>query len=273
MQNGEWTPERLDLAAYLRRIGIDPDQSLKPDEDTLALLQGAHQASIPFENADIVLGRGIDLDLDAIQRKLVTAGRGGYCHEHNLLFAAALERIGFSVTRLTARVRAGGGTTLRPRTHMTLVIPIDGTDFLADAGFGANAPAEPIPLRPGNEVSQGRWTYRLVEGPPDGWILGTYEANRWTDLYSFGREPAHLVDYVVATHYTSTHPNSPFSKVLRVALDRMMLNGRRLHELRPEGPRPRGLLDDAAFVNALTHTFRLHLSEPDVAELVRRTAE
>jgi N-hydroxyarylamine O-acetyltransferase len=246
---------------------------LKPDEDTLALLQGAHQASIPFENADIVLGRGIDLDLDAIQRKLVTAGRGGYCHEHNLLFAAALERIGFSVTRLTARVRAGGGTTLRPRTHMTLVIPIDGTDFLADAGFGANAPAEPIPLRPGNEVSQGRWTYRLVEGPPDGWILGTYEANRWTDLYSFGREPAHLVDYVVATHYTSTHPNSPFSKVLRVALDRMMLNGRRLHELRPEGPRPRGLLDDAAFVNALTHTFRLHLSEPDVAELVRRTAE
>lgn len=273
MRNGEWTPERLDLPAYLHRIGIDPDESLKPDEDTLARMQGAHQAAIPFENADIVLGRGIDLDLDAIQRKLVTAERGGYCHEHNLLFAAALELIGFSVTRLTGRVRAGGGSTLRPRTHMTLVVSIDDTDFLADVGFGANAPAEPIPLRPGIQVSQGPWTYRLLDGPPDGWILSTYEANRWSDLYSFGPEPAHPVDYIVATHYTSTHPNSPFSKVLRVALNRMVLNNRRLHELRPEGPRPRGLLDDDAFVSALTHTFRLHLGEPDIAELVRRTAE
>jgi N-hydroxyarylamine O-acetyltransferase len=273
MRNREWAPEQLDVAAYLRRIGLDRDEPLKPDEDTLARLQAAHQAAIPFENADIVLGRGIDLDLDAIQRKLVTARRGGYCHEHNLLFAAVLEDIGFSVTRLTARVRAGGGATLRPRTHMTLVVRLDDTEFLTDVGFGANAPAEPIPLRPGIEVDQGAWSYRLVEGPPDGWILSTYEANRWTDLYSFGLEPAHPVDYVVATHYTSTHPNSPFSKVLRVALDRMVLGGRRLHELRPEGLRPRGILDDDAFVNALTHTFRLHLTEPDIAELVRRTAE
>lgn len=273
MDSVEWGTERLDFPAYLHRIGIDPDESLKPDEDTLARLQAAHQSRIPFENADIVLGRDIDLDLDAIARKLVTARRGGYCHEHNLLFAAVLERIGYSVTRLTGRVRAGGGATLRPRTHMTLLVHLDGTDLLTDVGFGANAPAEPIPLRAGIEVSQGPWSYRLVEGPPDGWILSSYEANRWTDLYSFGLEPAHLVDYVVATHYTSKHPNSPFAKVLRLGLDRMMLNSRRLHELRPEGPRPRGVLDDDAFVSALTHTFRLHLSEPDIAELVRRTSE
>lgn len=273
MDSTEWTAERLDLPAYLRRIGIDPDESLKPDEDTLGRLQAAHQAAIPFENADIVLGRPIDLDLVAVQRKLVASGRGGYCHEHNLLFAAVLETIGFSVTRLTGRVRAGGGTTLRPRTHMTLVVHLDDVDLLTDVGFGANAPAEPIPLRAGVQISQGAWTYRLLEGPPDGWILSAYEANRWTDLYSFGLEPAHLVDYVVATHYTSTHPNSPFARVLRVAFNRMMLNGRRLHELRPEGPRSRGVLDDDAFVTALAHTFRLQLSDAEIAELVRRTAE
>lgn len=273
MDTTEWATQRLDLPAYLARIGVDPDESLKPDEDTLARLQAAHQSALPFGNADIVLGRGIDLDLGAIQRKLVIDRRAGYCHEHNLLFAAVLETIGYSVTRLTGRVRAGGGSTLRPRTHMTLAVHLDDMDLLTDVGFGANAPAEPIPLRRGIQVSQGPWTYRLVEGPPDGWILSTYEANRWTDLYSFGLEPARLVDYVVATHYTSTHPNSPFSKVLRLALDRMVLNGRRLHELRPEGPRFRGILDDQGFVSALTHTFALHLSEPDIAELVRRTAE
>src|SRR2546421_116903 len=84
-----------------------PAGSLKPAEATLARLQAAHQSALPFENADIVLGRGIDLDLGAIQRKLVTDRRGGYCHEHNLLFAAALETIGYSITRLTGRVRAG----------------------------------------------------------------------------------------------------------------------------------------------------------------------
>jgi len=273
MDGTEWNAGRLDLPAYLRRIGIDPDESLKPDEDTLARLQAAHQSAVPFENADIVLGRGIDLDLPAIERKLVTSGRGGYCHEQNLLFAAALENIGYLVTRLTGRVRAGGGGTIRPRTHMTLLVHLDNADFLTDVGFGANAPTEPIPLRPGIQVSQGAWRYRLTEGPPDGWLLGTYEANRWTDLYSFGLEPAHFVDYVVATHYTSTHPNSPFAKVLRVARNRMVLAGRRLHELRPEGPRSRGILDDDAFVATLTDTFRLRLGEPDIAELLRRTAE
>ncbi len=97
----EWRSEQLDVDAYLERVGYDGD--LKPTAETLRGLHRAHVAAIPFENLDIVLGRGISLEMDAMQDKLIRRDRGGYCYEHNLLFAALLERIGFAVSRLTAR--------------------------------------------------------------------------------------------------------------------------------------------------------------------------
>jgi N-hydroxyarylamine O-acetyltransferase len=98
-----WETGRLDLDAYLERIAYAG--SLAADADTLRGLHRAHAATIPFENLDIVLGRTIELDLDSVQDKLVGRRRGGYCFKHNLLFAAVLERVGYAVTRLAARVQ------------------------------------------------------------------------------------------------------------------------------------------------------------------------
>src|SRR5712671_5691298 len=100
------SPANFDLPAYLARIGYSA--VVRPDLGTLRALHEAHVTQIPFENFDILLGRGIRIDLESVQAKLVRGGRGGYCFEHNALFAAALEAIGFAVTRLSARVRAGG---------------------------------------------------------------------------------------------------------------------------------------------------------------------
>jgi N-hydroxyarylamine O-acetyltransferase len=272
----EWTVERVDLPAYLRRVGLDATSPPRPDLAFLRRLQRAHQHSIPFENADIVLGRGVELDLDAIQHKLITQHRGGYCHEHNLLFAAVLERLGYEVTRLTGRVRVGGSAALRPRTHMTLRVRADDLDLLADVGFGGTSPIEPLALHDGAQASQDGWTYRLTRAPPDGWVLRVREDGRWSDLYSFGPEPAHLVDYTVATHYTSTHPRSPFVRRLRVALAFsdywLLLQGRHLSELRATGSASRGDLDDDAFNQALTDTFGLSMSPADLLALTRFTS-
>src|SRR6266540_6553829 len=98
----EWSISALDLGAYLRRIGYDGETA--PTGATLAALHRAHLGAIAFENLDIVLGRGIAVDLESVQAKLVHRGRGGYCYEHGLLFAAALERLGYSVERFLARV-------------------------------------------------------------------------------------------------------------------------------------------------------------------------
>ena len=93
----------IDLDAYLARIGYHG--TLEPDLQTLTALHAAHVTAVPFENLDILLGRTISLDLKAVQTKIVAGRRGGYCFEQNTLFQAVLERIGFRVTPLAARVR------------------------------------------------------------------------------------------------------------------------------------------------------------------------
>jgi N-hydroxyarylamine O-acetyltransferase len=75
-------------------------------------LHRAHLAAIPFENLDVVLGPRVSVELDRIQDKLVRGRRGGYCYERNLLFAAVLQRLGYPVQRLLARV---GDDPVRPR--------------------------------------------------------------------------------------------------------------------------------------------------------------
>lgn len=96
---------RFDVDAYLRRIGYTGRRT--PSAETLEALHLAHATTVPFENADILLGRPIRLDIASLQTKLVGGHRGGYCFEQNLLFLAALEALGFLVTPLAARVRFG----------------------------------------------------------------------------------------------------------------------------------------------------------------------
>ncbi len=92
-------------------------------------LHEAHVATIPFENLDILLGAPIRLQLGSVEAKLVGARRGGYCFEHNRLFMAVLEHLGYEVTSLAARVRLGA-TDLRPRTHMLLRVDLPGGPLL-----------------------------------------------------------------------------------------------------------------------------------------------
>jgi N-hydroxyarylamine O-acetyltransferase len=209
------------LTAYLERIGV-----ARADATLDAILWG-HVTSIPFENLDILLGRPIELELEAIHAKLVTRRRGGYCFEHNALLAAALEALGFTVTRLAARVRwlASGPT---PRTHMLLAVETRDGRVLCDVGFGGSSPTGPIPLRAGAEVALHHTRYRLVEDC-DALLLQLLVDGAWADLYAFTLEPQLAVDYEVANHFTSTHPRSHFTRgpvvALTVADGRVTLRG------------------------------------------------
>ena len=81
----------FDLDAYLRRIGHAGPRSAT--FETLAALHQAHTAALPFENLDPLLGVPVALDIASLQRKLVQRLRGGWCHEHNLLFGRALRAL------------------------------------------------------------------------------------------------------------------------------------------------------------------------------------
>lgn len=234
-----------DLPAYLRRIGLESPPS--PTLEGLFSLHRAHAASIPFENLDILLGRGISLDLPSLEAKLVAARRGGYCFEQNTLFAAALTALGFPVTPLGARVRLGGRTD-GPRTHMLLSVAASGRNWLCDVGFGGGGPWEPLPLEPAGEVAQGAWRFRVVEEGRER-VLQNVGPGGWRDLYGFTLEPQLPLDYAVANYYTSTHPNSMFTKIPVVQKTSrsgaLALRGAVLQTMRPgetpvETPAPEG---------------------------------
>ena len=71
---------------------------------------------------------------------MLARGRGGYCFEHNRLFQAVLEQLGFRVTPLIARVRWQVPADVRTGlTHMLLRVDLDGRSWLVDVAFGSTA--------------------------------------------------------------------------------------------------------------------------------------
>jgi N-hydroxyarylamine O-acetyltransferase len=270
----EWEVDRLDLDAYLARIGLEGRPP--PTPKGLRWLQQAHILAIPFENVDVILGRPIRLDLDSIQDKLVTRGRGGYCYEHNLLYSAALQRLGLGVERLSARVRMGVDH-VRPHSHMLMRVDAGGIEWLADAGFGGEAPIAPIPFADGAVTQDaGSWNHSLVRESESTWVLRSLHPEGWFDLYAFTLEPQHHVDYVVYNHYISTHPRSPFATRLfaqRTTLDlRLSLSGLRLVESRPDGSETVTDVDPEALADTLRERFGLPLDDEE-AETLRARAQ
>jgi N-hydroxyarylamine O-acetyltransferase len=209
----------FDLAAYVRRIGHEGP--LRADLATLRALHRRHVEAIPFENLDIQMGGAIRLDPASLQAKMVGRRRGGYCFEHNALFALALESVGFAPERCEARVRQNAAGAVRPRTHMVLVVPCEGRPWLADVGFGGDGLLEPLPLD-GSVDEQAGVAYRVAaEGglrvlqraaaqPADAGAAADRGQTGWEDLYAIMPEPVHAVDFEMANWFTSTFPRSPF---------------------------------------------------------------
>jgi N-hydroxyarylamine O-acetyltransferase len=254
------SPAKLDLPAYLARVGFAGKP--RPDAATLSALHEAHATQIPFENLDIQLGRGIRIDLDSVQAKLVQGRRGGYCFEQNALFAAALEEIGFPVTRLSARVRAGYALVL-PRTHMLLKVEADGVSWICDVGFGGWGLLQPIPLGADVEAKQGVWTYRLRREDDLTWVLQCLECPTGPDLYAFDLTRHLPVDYEPANHYTSTHPESRFVISLtaqRVGRElRLVLRNRELITIRADGSTTEAMESNEQLLRALKDRFGIEL--------------
>lgn len=273
----EWSVGKLDLDAYLRRVGYDGPA--EPSEATLAALHRAHLAAIPFENLNLMLGRGISVDLESIQAKLVYEKRGGYCYEQGQLFGAALERLGFHVDRLLARV-GPDGEPMRGRTHLTLRVRSDAGYWLADVGFG-NSPPGPLSLRgprsggprSGGPQELDGWVYEVVPDDREGtWKVRELQAGEWVTLYRYEDRPVYPADVVMSNHYTATHPESWFTWQPIVARRDpgalYSLVGRGYTITRPGHVKTRRTLTDEEFAAALSEVFGLTFTSGELAALV-----
>jgi N-hydroxyarylamine O-acetyltransferase len=288
----EWSVRNLDLDAYLQRVGYDGP--LEPSGAVLSALHRAHLSAIPFENLDLMLGRGVRVDFDSIQAKLVYANRGGYCYEHGQLFGAVLERLGFQVDRLLARVGPDSEPG-RPRTHLTLRAQLDeaagaaGTagagseSWIADVGFG-NSPPGPLSLRGPGETGCGPrepqepqdldgWIYQVAPGDTEAtWKVRELQAGEWVTLYTYEDRPVYPADVVVSNHYTATYPASWFTWqpiVARRYPDAThALVGRMYTITTPGHVKNRRMLTDEEFAIALSEVFGLIFTDDELATLV-----
>jgi N-hydroxyarylamine O-acetyltransferase len=198
----------IDFESYLHRIGL-----AGTDSPSWQAIHRAHATSIPFENLDPHRGIAVSLEQPDLERKLVSEGRGGYCFEHNLLLASALEHIGLKVEPMLARVRVGRTTSApRPTGHLVLrVTGADGKPWHADVGFGLGTLLDPIPFGadPDNVNEQSGWSFRVIGDGPE-LVLQTLGADGWSDVYGFVPEPVPRVDIEVSNWWTCTNPGSAF---------------------------------------------------------------
>jgi len=217
---------RPDLDAYFTRIRYAGSRA--PTRATLDAIIHAHVMAIPFENLDILLGRGIDIDPAAIEAKLVHGGRGGYCFEQNTLLLHVLAALGFEVEALSARVRIQRPRDFTPpRTHVFVRVMLDGRPRLADVGVGGLSPTASLALDTEDEQETPHEPRRLVkDGAWSGWTQRAPDARifhqaklgeSWADVCELTLEAMPVIDRVIGNWFTSTHPDSHFGSRLQAA--------------------------------------------------------
>jgi N-hydroxyarylamine O-acetyltransferase len=215
---------------------------------------------VPFENLDIHLGRRIELDEEAIFEKIVMRRRGGFCYEHNGLFAAVLRALGFEVTLLEARVSRGDGTFGIPFDHLTLAVQL-ADRWLADVGFGDSF-LEPLRLDDPDDQTQGNGTFRVRHDDTQG-VYARRVDGEWRDQYQFFLAPRTLSDFAPGCHYHQTSPLTSFTQKRVCSLatpeGRITLSDRKLITTRNGRRDERDLPDEDAFRAALREHFGIEL--------------
>ena len=201
--------DRPDLPAYFKRIGYSAGSGA-PTLEILRALHLHHVQAIAFENLNPISGRPVELDLPSLERKILHEGRGGYCFEQNLLFSHVLRELGFDVHGLAARVMWNAPEDIvRKRSHMLLLIQLDGERWIADVGFGGMTLTTPLRLATDIEQTTSHEPFKLID--QDGeFLLQAQVRGQWKAVYRFDLQRQHQVDYEVSSWYLSNHPQSKF---------------------------------------------------------------
>lgn len=198
------------LDAYLARIKIDRPEA--PDLPSLSRLHRAHLMTFTFEALDAFMGWPSSITPASAFTKMVGGRRGGWCFEMNGLFGAALDALGFRVTRLCGGVNREILGDIAIGNHLTLRVDLD-APYLAEVGV-ADAIVEPVPLEIG-PISQRGFDFSIAP-TQDGWLRFNNHVHGIAHSFDF------RVDYSDEAAMAATHawlmqdPGSPFTNALAV---------------------------------------------------------
>ncbi len=202
--------EMMNIDSYLERINYNGGASVT--EETLNRLHVSHTLNVPFENLDVYYKKPVLLDEGSLFSKIVENRRGGYCFEMNGLFSLVLQKIGFKVTNLLARV-AMDDVNYTTKTHQALLVEDGERRWLADVGFGNEGIIAPLLLQENIDQKQFAHTYRLVRDAKFGYVLQKKSENEYRNMYAFTLDECYPMDFLMSNHFTSTFPESFFIKM------------------------------------------------------------
>lgn len=197
---------------YLKYINFDGKPSA--DFESLKKLQFLHMCSFPFENLNPLFGKPVLLDSDSLINKFLKDYRGGYCFEQNLFYLNALKSFGFDAKPLLGRVHSK--EKIFGRTHMLLMVKIDGKRYVSDTGFGGLCAPQPLWMDTEQIQKTVFGDYKITKDD-NRFYLNIWMIDKWQILYSFDLIDPVWSDFEVGNWYTSTSPDSHFTRRLTIS--------------------------------------------------------
>lgn len=249
------------LSSYLDRIGFEG--TARPDIDTVTQMMRRQLMTVPFENLDVQAGQIVSLVPEDIVNKIVGRQRGGYCYEVNGLFAMALQALGVPYQFVACRPMFYPAR--RPKTHMALVLTLDGVQWLVDLGFGSYGIRQPMRLdRSGQAVQQDHDQFKLTQSG-ENHLLQALAEGQWLNQYEFNLSPQEWIDFAPANYLNSTHPEAIFVQKLLIIVHtltgRKILLGDQFKTIEPQGVQQQAVPADQK-EGVLLREFGLRQSPP-----------
>ncbi|WP_314973391.1 arylamine N-acetyltransferase [Comamonas testosteroni] len=201
-------PDQLD--AYLAKIGVNQPVSL--DHDSLSKLHRAHLMTFTWEALDAFMGWPSSIAPAAAFTKMVKGQRGGWCYEMNGLFGAALDALGFRVTRLCSGVNREILGDAVIGNHLSLRVDLD-RPYLAEVGL-SDAIVEPVPLAPG-PISQRGFDFSIMP-TDDGWLRFRNHTRGMAHSFDFRPDYSDEIAISSMLGWLTQDPGSPFTNALAI---------------------------------------------------------
>ena len=186
--------------------------------ENLALIQKHHLFSIPYETLDQMNEVSLSLEPEAVYEKIVLGNRGGYCFETQGLLCYVLRTLGYDVVQYAGRFMNEPGV-IQMRRHRILIVTLGDKRYLCDVGMRAETSRVPLELTLGIVQTDGVGEYRFEKDDFYGWVL--YQKlpdKQWKPLYAFTEEVQIDDDFVMPSFYCEKHPDSPFNKIMKIAI-------------------------------------------------------
>ncbi|MDF0695187.1 arylamine N-acetyltransferase [Rhizobium sp. MC63] len=248
------------LDTYLARIGVDRPISL--DLHSLSRLHRAHLMTFTWEALDAFMGWPSSVTPASAFAKMVEGRRGGWCYEMNGLFGAALDALGFRVTRLCGGVDREKLGDIAIGNHLTLRVDLDRA-YLAEVGV-ADAIVEPVPLAVG-PINQRGFDFSIMP-TEDGWLRFNNHVHGIARSFDFRADHSDEAAMAATQGWLMQDPGSPFTNALAVlrhtAEGYIALQNDRLRTVTPNSVSEHRITSAAHLADTFETVFDLDIPRP-----------